>query len=294
MKKLIIISFLLFITQINFVNGQCIADAGENIVVCSDWNGIDTVEIGGNPTAYGGTPPYTYIWETSWTIGSWTYTASDFLNDTTLANPSVINAGENLTFYVSVIDSESNICLDSMHVDFSNYGTHLGYLTYEIQTGDSIFLSGMENVLGGIPPLQYLWKPNHGLLDSTSLNFWAKPEYFVAYYLTVTDSSGCSAIGAPVYHVNVIPLSTNSNYNNVKINVFPNPSLDFLTFHIENVNERNRIYKIFNNLGQLIIEKESMNKEMTIKTLTLNKGIYFFNITSESGKLIGQGKFIKE
>ncbi len=294
MKKLIIISTILFLTQINLLNGQCIANAGENIEVCSDWNGLDTVEIGGNPTASGGTHPYTYIWETSWTVGSWIYTASDFLNDTTLANPSVINAGENLTFYLTVIDNNSNICTDSMEVDFSNFVTHTGYLTYEIQEGDSIFLSGFENVMGGIPPLQYLWRPNHGLSDSTSLDFWAKPEQFVGYYLTVTDSSGCSAVGAPVYYVNVIPLSTNPNYYEESIIVFPNPAIDVLTFRIEGHNNKSRIYRIFNNLGQLLMEKKSPDNETTIKTINLNKGIYFFSIISETGNLISRGKFIKE
>jgi hypothetical protein len=50
-------------------------------------------------------------------------------------------------------------------------------------------------------------EPNHGLTDSTSLAFWAKPANFVAYYLTLTDSAGCVATGAPVYHVNVLPVS---------------------------------------------------------------------------------------
>ena len=288
------ISTILFFTQINLLNGQFVANAGEDIVVCSDWNGVDTVEIGGNPTASGGTPPYTYIWETSWTVGSWTYTASDFLNDTTLPNPSVINSGEDLMFYLTVIDNNSNICTDTIHVDFSNFGTHLAYFTYEIQEGDSIFLSGFENVMGGIPPLQYLWRPNHGLSDSTSLSFWAKPEQSVAYYLTVTDSSGCFAVGAPVYIVNVIPVSINTNYSKARTIVFPNPSTDYLTLSIEETIEERITYRIFNNLGQLIVEKETPNNKITIKTVNLNRGIYFFVITSETGKLISQGKFIKK
>ena len=294
MKKLILISTILFLTQTNLMKGQCIAEAGEDIVVCSDWNGLDTIQIGGNPTASGGTPPYTYIWETSWAVGSWTYTASDFLNDTTLANPSIVNSGENLTFFLTVIDSESNICTDSMHVDFINFGTHLGYITYTIQQGDSIYLTGWENIFGGFPPFQYLWRPNHGLTDSTSLSFWAKPDTSVAYYITLTDSSGCSAVGAPVYFVNVTPLSIDLlDKKETKIIVFPNPSKDQITINIEGNSAEIRILEFFDSKGQLVYTKETKEETIKLNIKSLNKGLYFYKITT-SGKLIGQGKFIVE
>lgn len=285
---------ILLLTQINFVNGQCNADAGPDIVVCSDWNGLDTVQIGGNPTASGGTPPYTYIWETTWNVGSWTYTASDFLNDTTLANPSVINSGEDLTFFLTIIDSESNICTDSVHVDFTNFGTHLMYVIYNIQQGDSIYLSGLENVFGGFPPFQYLWRPNHGLTDSTSLSFWAKPDTSVAYYLTLTDSSGCSAVGAPVYFVYVTPVSIDQNEAEiVNVKVFPNPANEHIMITLTGNYPEVKNYEIFDNQGRLIHEVKTKEKTIKLEIKPLTKGINFYKITA-SGKQIGQGKFIVE
>lgn len=68
-------------------------------------------------------------------------------------------------------------------------------MQFEINQGDSVFLSGMHNVGGGFPPYEYLWRPNHGLSDSTSLSFWAKPEFSIAYYVTKTDSAGCVVTG---------------------------------------------------------------------------------------------------
>lgn len=294
MKKLILISTILILTQISIVKGQCIADAGQDVVVCCDWNGLDSIQIGGTPTALGGVPPYTYVWETEWQVGLWTYTASDFLNDTTIANPSVVNSGENLTFYLTVIDSESTVCTDSVHVDFTNFGTHLGYITYTIQQGDSIYLTGMGNVFGGFPPFEYLWRPNHGLTDSTSLSFWAKPDSSVAYYLTLTDSSGCSATGAPVYFVNVNPVSIDQLEKEIiEIKVYPNPSKDQLTIEIMNNDSNEKQIEFIDSRGQVTLKQIITQKTLQVNSKSLCKGLNFYKIT-ESGKLIGQGKIIIE
>lgn len=294
MKKLILILTILDLYQINFVFGQCIADAGQDIVVCCGFNGMDTVQLGGNPTAYGGVPPYTYTWETEWQVGSWIYTASDFLDDTTLANPTIIYTGENLSFHLTVIDSESNICSDSVHVDFTNFGTHLGYVTYTIQQGDSIYLTGWENVFGGFPPFEYLWRPNHGLIDSTSLSFWAKPDSSVAYYLTLTDSSGCSATGAPVYFVNVNPVSIDKIEKEiVEIKVYPNPSKDQITIEIKGNGSKEKLIEFIDSKGQVTSEKVIIENTLQINSKSLSKGLNFYKIT-EAGKLIGQGKIIIE
>jgi hypothetical protein len=294
MKKLILTSTILILTQINIVKGQCIADAGPDKIVCSDWNGFDTVQIGGNPTATGGVPPYTYIWETEWQVGSWTYTASDFLNDTTIANPTIISSFENLTFNLTVIDSESNICTDSVDVDFSVFGTNLMYVTYEIQQGDSIYLTGFTNLYGGFPPVDYLWRPNHGLTDSTSLSFWAKPDTSVAYYLTATDFHGCSATAAPAYFVNVLPVSIESQeLIRPNVNVFPNPTKNKITIKIEENKANKKTLDFYDNKGQLVLTKDFHENIIHLETESLLKGLYLYKIT-ESGKLIGQGKIIIE
>lgn len=285
---------ILFLAQTNFVKGQFIAEAGQDIVVCSDWNGLDTIQIGGNPTATGGIPPYTYFWETTWDLGLLIYTASDFLNDTSIANPSVVSSGEDLTFYLTVIDSESNISTDSVQVGFTNYGTHLGYGTYYIEQGDSVFLSGMQNVFGGFPPLQYLWRPNHGLSDSTSLSFWAKPDSSVAYYLSVTDSSGCIAVGAPVYHVSVTPSSVELlDQEKIRINAFPNPTNGQISITIEGNNSNVKEIEFIDTKGQIVLKTKIEDNTLKVNSKSLSKGLSFYKIT-ESGRLIGQGKIIVE
>ena len=64
-------------------NAQLVAEAGPDKVICQYWYGIDTATLGGNPTASGGVPPYTYSWEVNHThtIGQNTFTnvASQFM-----------------------------------------------------------------------------------------------------------------------------------------------------------------------------------------------------------------------
>ncbi len=72
-------------------------------------------------------------------------TASYFLNDTTLANPQLINSGAPFTLYLSVTDNTGNSAIDSVYLDFYNYDVILGYAQHDIMQGDSIFLSGWED-----------------------------------------------------------------------------------------------------------------------------------------------------
>lgn len=69
MDKLIILLFITFFAQIELIKGQCIANAGEHQIVCSSWKGMDTIQLGGNPSAIGFTP-FTYKWEANEKIGA--------------------------------------------------------------------------------------------------------------------------------------------------------------------------------------------------------------------------------
>jgi len=290
MNKFLLVIILL--AHIQPAIGQLLVDAGDDVVVCNDWLGMDTVQLGGNPTASGGIPPYTYSWETTWTVGSWTYTASDFLDDTTLANPTVIYTGEHLTFYLTVTDSESNTGIDTIVVDFTNFGTHLGTVTFNIQQGDSIYLFGCENVFGGFPPYRYLWRPNHGLLDSTSLHFWAKPDSSVAYYLSATDSSGCTAVGAPVYYINVLPVSVNpKDDHNSEVRVFPNPATDHICIKVPGNHPETKIYRFYDSQGRLQYETQASGRSISVETKHLGKGLNFYSIQID-GRPVGQGKIV--
>jgi hypothetical protein len=272
---------------------QVVADAGQHRVVCAGFPAIDTIALGGSPSATGGTPPYTYAWEAAveLKIGNRTYhlAASDFLNDTTLANPRVMYAiGDSVQFKLTVTDAQNNVATHSTTVVFAYFFSHLGELHYTINPGDSVYLHGFENVFGGFPPYKYLWRPNHGLSDSTSLAFWAKPDYSIAYYMTLTDSSGCVVRGAPVYHINVLPVNTTIQQKPA-VRVFPNPVKDVLNIDMGKGGEFT--WRLFMGNGKPVAEKRFNSQQYRVDMGGYPAGVYLYEITDQKG-FIEKGRIV--
>lgn len=196
-----------------------------------------------------------------------------------------------MLFTLTVTDNQNNIAVDSVIVGYTNWGTHLGTVSVEINEGDSVYCSGMQNVFGGFPPYKYLWRPNHGLSDSTSLSFWAKPTQSVAYYVTVTDSSGCTVSGSPVYFVNVIPASVDEINDETFNSVFPNPSKDQLSINYNSDESLLKTIDFYNTQGQLIYTTETHLNSINIHTDNLSKGINYF-VVRVKDKQITEGKVV--
>jgi len=75
-----------------------------------------------------------------------------------------------------------------------------------------------------------------------------------------------------------------------KVNVFPNPATDQITFDVPNLLEDSRL-EVYNNVGQLVISR-SINDGINIlsKAEIVNSGIYHYRIF-EDDKSITSGKF---
>lgn len=264
---------------------QCLADAGSDKISCATDTDADSIQIGGNPSASAGIFPYSYSWyiePIQWFPGSFKIYASDILDDTTSANPHIIDrwADDTITFYLLVTDSVGNNCTDSIQIIFSNFIYSLTTRYYHINFGDSIFLNDGVNIDGGIGNLSYLWRPNHGLIDSTKeTGFWAKPDSTIKYYVTVSDDVACSDRGDDYYFITVNQIGLDEVYLDNLVNIFPIPTTGRLNILIRNLHPYR--VSICNVMGQEIYVSNTFHEEIDISHVP--SGIYILTLHADKG-----------
>jgi hypothetical protein len=281
------------------IYSQLIVDAGEDRHLCLkvlEWE-VDSGNpiLGGNDEVAGGIPPYTYIWEfRSVFVGTIYKTASDILDDTTIAHPKIkqFPFGNDLEMpYIklTVVDSEGNIGVDSIKVTYSEFGVHLTEWQYSINEGDSIYLNKEPNIGGGIPPTSYTWEPAHGVLHQNEWSFWAKPDYSLEYQAVVIDSMGCKAEGGRFYTVNVNSVGIIEQKNVKQISLYPNPTEKNIKF--DNFKELQNSDYIITNINGKQVQSGVLSKE-ELNVSKLAAGQYVLTLVKED--VAYRGVFIKE
>lgn len=156
-------------------NPALIVSAGADRTECAG----AVVTLGGNPTAVGGTMPYTYAWSP---IAG--------LNSSIIANPTFV-IKQNQQFVLTVTDARGCVKQDtvniSMHPELKvNAGADKLLCMNAIDT-----LGGKPSALGGFPPYEYQWFPATGLSSSTIANPIITNPQTRNYILQVTDGAGC-------------------------------------------------------------------------------------------------------
>ena len=275
---------------------QLVANAGPDKEICSGPWGTDYTRIGGNPSAKGGIPPYTYCWHTSRKIQTEVsvinYEASSMLDDTTSANPLVVNALDSLTLVLQVTDANGSIATDEVHLTFSNFKTQPGYYSFSLESGDSIFLDYGSNISGGIPPYTFTWNSTNGKESQSDMSFWVKPVSSTGYYLTVIDAGGCSMQGQPMYYVHVTdPNALMAGESNVSI--FPSPEKNLTSVSVNTNSSGKLLYEFFDANGRLVFMNLTNDKSIRINNDTFQKGMNVYKITA-GNDVIAYGKFIVE
>ncbi|MBU0567281.1 choice-of-anchor D domain-containing protein [bacterium] len=179
------------------------ADAGSDKTICAG----SSAQIGGSPTASGGTSPYSYSW--SPTTG---------LSSSSAANPTA-SPTTSTSYAVTVTDA--NGCQNSDQVtvtvnpcDTSCTVTANAGADDTICPGTCTSLNGQ--VSGGTPPYTYSWSPTTGLSNLNIANPNACPTTTATYTLTVTDSNGCTDDDQVVVTVNpcVPDISVSPTFHN--------------------------------------------------------------------------------
>lgn len=175
MRYWIITFFLLvFFTKLSFAQ-SLIAQAGNNKNICPETTHL----LGGNPTANGGTPPYTYLWE-----------PSTFLNNTGISNPTATNISSSIEYTLTVTDSQGNTAKDRIIfyldlINTFNAGIDTGYCFGQ----ESGIVIGAPNNNGANH--QFSWLPSDGLNNSSLPNPIATPTANTNYTLTVSNNGFC-------------------------------------------------------------------------------------------------------
>lgn len=118
--------------------------------------------------------------------------------------------------------------------------------------------------------------------------------YSVGQVVYITNFGVSASIAQGVqqpYEISIISEVIESNIY-IGITAYPNPTRDFLTLKIENLDLRNLSYEIYNIEGKLVDNNLIKNKLNLIKISSLPKSIYFLKVL-ENEQAVKTFKIIK-
>lgn len=230
MKSFSVFLSLIFLCLATALNAQCVANAGPDQHLCNSFSGGDTIILGGTPAATGGVPPYTYRWQYLNEHPAFPVTADAFLSDTTAANPEYGAAGwsDTMRFVLSVKDANGQTCKDTVVLTESIFASHLGSYSITITEGDTVTFPVGPNISSNFSVASVIWRPQHGMIDSTSLKPTVAPTRNTDYYAVITDSMGCTLAGAPFVMLTVNPMNQVNFAPAGNVELYPNPAKDLV------------------------------------------------------------------
>lgn len=287
--------FIFFLFSANTATrAQCIADAGNDTTVCFNPGG-SYINIGGSPTASGGVPPYTYTWEANrnYVVGqdTFSYFASDFLNDTTIANPKMQVYSDSLTFFLTVTDSVGNVCKDTINIFCCMY-IMKSHIAVHLQAGDSANIyPSVNSSCGG--PFKFLWQPDYNISDPTSAYPLVWPDSSLKYTVVITDSRGCQYYDYCEVIVSTVGIKQ-KNEENFELQIFPNPAKNVLNISYElPFTGKSADFQIYNSLGKKINNFQLPPGEDHIQrdVSELTPGTYFYFMVVDDA-IKKKGKFL--
>jgi len=222
-------------------------------------------------TVSGGTPPYTFVWNT--TPSQTTQTASN------------LSAGT-----YNVIVTDANGCTKNSNVQV-NYTPNPSSFSY---TTNGMVASFSKN---GIGCNTFVWDFGNG--NTSTIN----PNPTVTYLAAGTYGICLQCNGQPTECIQCLNITVPSNTSGgtgtitrieeaqliSDIKVYPNPTNDFITIETES-KKVNSNYVILNLIGQQILSGQLVDKKTNIDMRNLHKGIYIIQIGDTERYCV---KFIK-
>ena len=150
MKPCLLVLLCFITTQ---ASAQLIADAGRDSIECIPSAGY---MLGGNPTASGGVPPYSYDWQ-----------PAQYLYGPTTATPAITNpVYSDSMFYLKVTDANNDVAYDTVEVHALDLICLAISCTKQKTDMDTVVLDG-RICKSGRSYVGYRWSPGNYLSDST-------------------------------------------------------------------------------------------------------------------------------
>ena len=226
-------------------------------VVCfGDSSGV--IELSVN----GGLPSYTFNW----------------------SNGSVSNPGVGFgTGYHSVDVTDSLLCTVTMDSIFVVEGYQITTSTFVTHENNDCSGTGEVTILGGFSPFSFLWTDSLNTSDSLVTNLCDG-----VYYVTVTDSNGCSVTDS----INVFDVNGINTLNIDDLSIYPNPNNGVFKVQFNTVENYTEL-KLINAVGQLVYTTSINREEVSVNLASIAKGTYFLLIYSDD-RLVGRKQLIVE
>lgn len=75
------------------------------------------------------------------------------------------------------------------------------------------------------------------------------------------------------------------------VKFFPNPAISVINFEFANISEKGYALKIFNFVGKKVFEVALTSDKTSVPLAEFYRGVYIFQVTDKSGRLVQSGKF---
>ncbi|MFP4459091.1 MAG: gliding motility-associated C-terminal domain-containing protein [Candidatus Zixiibacteriota bacterium] len=170
------------------ISPEIVLDLTDADTICQG----ESIELGGSPTASGGTGDLEYLWSPA--IG---------LDDPTSPNP-MANPSATTTYHLIVTDEYG--CTEEGDVIITVSPTMIADAGSDdtLCPGEDAMLGGSPTITGGIAEYTYEWTPSSAVADPSASNPRAMPDTTTEYIVTITDIAGCVAVDTVLIFVSPV------------------------------------------------------------------------------------------
>lgn len=162
--------------------------------------------------------------------------------------------------------------------------TYVGFIN-EFQLPPVPVITYLNDTLFSTPALNYQWFDANGAISGQS-NSWFVPIQPGTYFITITDSLGCS-VSSNIFILTGIIHQASSD----ELMLFPNPVSDEVTlsFYLTKPAGTQIIFYDVDGRAVMTVSKDQIRNganKITLSMLSLKSGIYFCKMKSDKGLLI--------